>query len=124
MIAVDSSTLIAFIQGDAGDDVALLDHSISSSEMALPPAVITEVLCDPALPAQHATLIRALPILEISDGYWSRAAEIRALLLSRKLRARFADTLIAQSCLDHDVALIARDGDFRHFAKHCGLKLA
>jgi predicted nucleic acid-binding protein len=26
--------------------------------------------------------------------------------------------------IDHDVPLITRDGDFRHFAKHCGLKLA
>jgi predicted nucleic acid-binding protein len=34
------------------------------------------------------------------------------------------DTLIAQSCIDHDVALIARDEDFRHFAEHCGLRLA
>jgi predicted nucleic acid-binding protein len=34
------------------------------------------------------------------------------------------DALIAQSCIDHDVPLITRDTDFRHFAKHCGLKLA
>jgi predicted nucleic acid-binding protein len=45
-------------------------------------------------------------------------------LLARKLRARLPDTLIAQSCIDHDIPLIARDTDFRHFAKHCGLKLA
>jgi len=32
--------------------------------------------------------------------------------------------LIAQACIDNDVALITRDADFRHFAKHCGLKLA
>jgi predicted nucleic acid-binding protein len=124
MIAVDSSTLIAFIQGEAGDDVTLLDRSISSNEIVLPPAVVAEVLCDPALPARHATLIRALPMLEISEGYWLRAADTRAKILARKSRARFADTLIAQSCIDHSVALITRDDDFRHFAKHCGLKLA
>jgi len=33
-----------------------------------------------------------------------------------------ADTLIAQICIDHDVPLITRDKDFRHFAKH-GLRL-
>ena len=27
-------------------------------------------------------------------------------------------------CVDHDVALITRDTDFRHFVRHCGLKLA
>jgi hypothetical protein len=31
---------------------------------------------------------------------------------------------IAQSCIDADVKLITRDRDFRHFATHCGLKLA
>jgi hypothetical protein len=30
---------------------------------------------------------------------------------------------MAQSCLDHDVTLLGRDGDFRHFAAARGLKL-
>jgi predicted nucleic acid-binding protein len=63
-------------------------------------------------------------VLELLEGYWIRAAASRAKMLSQKLRARLADALIAQSCIDHDLALITRDNDFRHFAKHCGLKLA
>ncbi|HVE02851.1 MAG TPA: PIN domain-containing protein [Rhizomicrobium sp.] len=124
MIAVDSSTLIAFIQGDRGSDVQLLDQSIVTNELALPAIVLTEVLSDPQLPESHSTLIRVLPTLDIGDGYWARAAETRAKLLARRLRARLADTLIAQSCIDNDVALITRDADFRHFAKYCGLRLA
>ena len=124
MIAVDSSTLIAYIQGQAGADVELLDQCIGTNELVLPPVVLTEVLCDPALPAEHDALIRTLPVLDILSGYWLRAAENREKLISRRLRARLGDTLIAQSCIDHDVMLIERDGDFRHFAKHCGLKLA
>jgi predicted nucleic acid-binding protein len=69
-------------------------------------------------------MIRDIPLLEVDKDYWLRAADTRKKILSRKLRARLADTLIAQSCIDHDVALITRDVDFRHFAKHCGLKLA
>jgi len=124
MIAVDSSTLIAFIQGDRGSDVQLLDQGMATNELALPAIVLTEVLSDPHLPEPHGTLIRVLPTLDIGDGYWTRAAATRAKLLARRLRARLADTLIAQSCIDHDVALITRDADFRHFAKYCGLKLA
>ena len=124
MIAVDSSTLIAYIQGDTGDDVTLLDRSIGSNRLVLPPVVLTEVMSDHALPAGHAALIKRLAVMDLHDGFWLRAAQMRATLLSQKLRARLADTLVAQSCIDHDVALIARDGDFRHFAKHCGLKLA
>lgn len=124
MIAVDSSTLIAFIQGESGSDVQLLDQSIATNELSLPSVVLTEVLCDPHLPEHHSSLIRALPTLDIVSGFWQRAAETRTKLLLRRLRARLADTLIAQSCIDHDVALITRDADFRHFAKHCGLRLA
>ena len=124
MIAVDSSTLIAFIGGDSGIDVDLLDGAIASNDIALPPVVLAEVLCQPHLPARHSSLIRALATLEISDGYWLRAAELRGQIIGRKLKARLADVLIAQSCIDHGVALITRDTDFRHFAKHCGLKLA
>jgi predicted nucleic acid-binding protein len=124
MVAVDSSTLIAYIQGQSGADVQLFAESIRSGEIALPPAVLAEVLSEPHLPALHAGLLRALPTLEIHDGYWLRVAETRAKVISRKLRARLPDALIAQSCIDHDVALITRDADLRHFAKHCGLKLA
>jgi predicted nucleic acid-binding protein len=124
MIAVDSSTLIAYINGDAGPDVERFDSIIGNNDIALPPVVLTEVLSQPNLPARHWQLIRDIPLLDAGKDYWLRAAEMRKTILSRKLRARLADTLIAQSCIDHDVALITRDTDFRHFAKHCGLKLA
>jgi hypothetical protein len=57
------------------------------------------------------------------DGYWERAGLLRAKVLARRRRARLADTLIAQSCLDHDVELIARDRDFGPFAELAGLRL-
>lgn len=124
MAAVDSSTLIAFIGGDQGDDVALFVAKAAAGGIALPPAVLAEVLSDPRLPDEHRRVILELPLLAVLDGFWLRVAAIRAVLLSRRLRARLADALIAQSCIDHDVALITRDRDFRHFADHCGLKLA
>ncbi|HEX3667160.1 MAG TPA: PIN domain-containing protein [Rhizomicrobium sp.] len=124
MIAVDSSTFIAFIEGAAGPDVQLLEGSIDASELFLPPVVLAEILSDPRLPPKHFALIAALPLLDIHDGYWTRAARSRARILSHKCRARLPDTLIAQSCIDHEIPLISRDGDFRHFARYCGLKLA
>jgi predicted nucleic acid-binding protein len=124
MIAADSCTLIAFIQGDAGADVDLFDANLAAGLIVISPVVLTEVLSEPHLPDRHAALVKGLPTLSIGEGYWLRAALSRASILSRKLRARLPDTLIAQACIDHGLALIARDGDFRHFAKHCGLKLA
>ena len=125
MVAIDSSTFIAYIQGDGGSDVALFTAALENREVVLPPAVVSELLSEPNLPAPHRDAILSLPTLEIPDtGYWVRVGAARAALISKGLRARLPDALIAQSCIDHDVALITRDGDFRHFAEHCGLKLA
>lgn len=124
MIAVDSSTLIAYIQNDLGADVDLLDAALDVGNIAISPVVLAEMLSEPQLPSEHAALVQNLPLLELQEGFWLRVARMRADIFSRKLRARLPDAMIAQSCIDHDVALIARDGDFRHFAKYCGLKLA
>jgi len=48
---------------------------------------------------------------------------LRASVIASGRRARFADTLLAQSCLDHNVALMTRDKDFRHFARIAGLTI-
>ncbi len=124
MVAVDSSTFIAYIAGQSGQDVELFRAGLRASDIVLPPVVLMELLSEPRLPATHRTVLLRLPIMEIGTDYWIRAAGSRAAVLSHKLRARLPDTLIAQSCIDHDVALITRDKDFRHFAKHCGLTLA
>jgi hypothetical protein len=124
MAAVDTSTLIAFIQGDRGADVERFEAHMLSADLALPPVVLTELLSEPHLPDRHRGVILDLPVLETFDGFWIRAAATRASILAKRLRARLPDTLIAQSCIDNDVALITRDSDFRHFARHCGLRLA
>ena len=123
MVAVDTSTLIAFIQGDAGTDVDKFDERLAANDITLPPIVLSEFLSDPAIPAQHRALALQLPTIEFADGYWVRAAAIRATILRQKLRARLPDALIAQSCIDAGTPLITRDRDFRHFAQHCGLTL-
>jgi predicted nucleic acid-binding protein len=124
MIACDTSTLVAYLQGQNGPDIEKLDHALAAGELALPPVVVTEVLSDPA---SHAALAATLPdvkLLDLSDGFWERAGLSRQTLKRHGLKCKIGDTLVAQSCIDHDVMLIARDGDFRHFAKHCGLRLA
>jgi hypothetical protein len=66
---------------------------------------------------------RSIPHLDVLEGYWERAGSLRAKLVRQKRRAPLADTLIAQSCLDHDVALVTRDADFRYFARVSGLRV-
>jgi predicted nucleic acid-binding protein len=124
MIAADTSSLVAYFGGGTGDDVDKIAHATSASELALPPAVVTELLSDPSAGPILESLVSQIATLSISEGYWLRAARTRRLVQSRRLKAKVADALIAQSCIDHDLALITRDRDFRHFAKHCGLRLA
>jgi hypothetical protein len=122
MIAVDSSSWIAYLSGATGRDVEALDLAVSQEQAVLPPVVLAELFSDPKLPAKTAQRLKELPLLEVLDGYWERAGSLRSRVLARGLRARLADCLIAQSCLDHDVPLITRDSDFGHFVP-AGLKL-
>jgi hypothetical protein len=123
MIAVDTSSMVAFLEGAAGDDADLVQSALDHQQLVLPPAVLTELLSDPRLPANVRSLLTALPQLQIEPGYWDRAGLLRASLLKRRLKARVADALIAQSCLDQTVPLVTRDKDFRHFARAAGLAL-
>jgi len=123
VIAIDSSSFIAYLDGSTGPDVEATELALAHRQAALPPAALTELLSDPALSGALRTLLVGLPTLLILDGYWERAGLLRARILGRQRHARLADTLIAQSCLDHDVALVARDPDFAPFAAIAGLKL-
>ena len=118
MLAADSSTVIAYLQGDSGPDVTLLDTALARLEIALPPVVLTEVLSDLNSRPVLLPWLTQCSILELHAGYWERAGDSRAKLISLRLAAKVPDTLIAQSCIDHDLPLITRDAGFRHFARH------
>jgi predicted nucleic acid-binding protein len=123
VIAADTSSMIAFLQGDDGDDVDLVQSALDHQQLALPPVVLTELLSDPALPRPVRSLLGGLPLLQVEPGYWERAGALRGIVLKQKKKARVADSLIAQSCLDQSTPLVTRDRDFRHFAAAVGLPL-
>jgi predicted nucleic acid-binding protein len=122
MIALDTSAVIAYLSGDEGEVAGRAGAAFAARQACLPPVVLAELLSDPVLPAGVASLLKELPRLEVKDGYWERSGALRAKILAKGQKARLADALIAQSCLDHNVALVTADRDFRHFTKH-GLTL-
>jgi predicted nucleic acid-binding protein len=123
MIAADSSSMVAYLAGDTGEDILKLQSALDRGELRLPGVVLTELLS--GAPGTAADIgLAEIGVLPTGEDFWYRAGLIRRRILDRGLKAKTADALIAQSCIDNDVALITRDRDFRHFAKHCGLRLA
>jgi len=123
MITADTSTWVAFLNGALGDDVLLLKKALQGHQLSMLPVVLTELLSDPSLPPPVAASFSDLPLIEIESGFWQRAGTLRAKVLAKRRRARLADSLIAQLCLDADLSLITRDRDFRSFAEVSSLNL-
>jgi hypothetical protein len=42
MIAADTGTWVAFLQGDEGEDTRLLDHALEDRQVLMLPVVLTE----------------------------------------------------------------------------------
>jgi predicted nucleic acid-binding protein len=123
MIAADTSTWIAFLQGETADDTELLDQALRDRQLLMVPVVLAELLSDPKLPVDVARTLCDLPAIEIGNDYWRRAGALRTKVLAKRRRARLGDALIAQSCIDGGISLLTRDRDFRAFAEAAGLKL-
>jgi hypothetical protein len=123
MIAADTSTWVAFLEGGRGEDVELLDRALQERQVLMVPVVLTELLSDPKLPASVADTLSDVPMIEIAAGFWQRAGTLRAKVLSRRRKARLGDALIAQTCVDRGIPLLARDRDFRAFVDAAGLEI-
>lgn len=78
MIAADTSTWIAFFQGESGQDLQILDTALEDKQVLMPSAVIAEVLSDPKLPDAIASSLTDIPPIETSYGYWERVGALRA----------------------------------------------
>ncbi|MGI8992545.1 MAG: type II toxin-antitoxin system VapC family toxin [Bryobacteraceae bacterium] len=123
-MCADSNTWIAFFANIPGADVDALRENLINSATVMSPIVLSELFSDPNFPASYRSRLTSLQLLEIHEGFWERSGILRASLIKRRLKAKLADTLIAQLCIDHRVSLVTRDRDFTHFARYAGLKLA
>lgn len=123
MLCIDTSSMIAFLEGQNGRDVELIDQALLDQVGVFAPVTVTELLSDPELTASTRNTISDIPVLPILNGFWERAGILRAKVLKRGRKAKLADTLIAQSCIDHQTTLVSRDQDFEIFKKLAGLKL-
>jgi predicted nucleic acid-binding protein len=123
MIAIDASSFRRYLDGvDAGDTRAVM-RALVSSEAMFPPVALAELLSDPNLTGDAVAEVQSVGVLPIRSGFWHRAGFMRALLRGEfGIQVKLPDTLIAQSCLDHQIPLITNDDGFRRFMR-LGLKL-
>lgn len=123
MIAIDTSSIIAYLSEKPGRDTICVDDALEKGIAVFPPLVLVELLSDRNLSEHLVKIFKSIPLLQLAPGFWERAGLLRAKVLGGGHKARIADTLIAQSCIDKSIALITRDRDFRHFQKEGGLML-
>lgn len=123
MIAADTSTWVAFLQGESGEDSDLLDKALEDQQVLMAPTVLTEILSDSQLPAAVTETLLEVPLIEIQSGYWERAGLLRAKVLAKRRKARLGDALVAQTCIDREIPLLTRDKDFRAFTEAADLDL-
>jgi predicted nucleic acid-binding protein len=119
----DTNSWIAYLAGASGPDVDRIEEGLAGRFLVMAPVVLAELLSDPNLPSEAAQFFQEIPLLALSEGYWARAGKLRARLTGLGHKPKLADTLVAQSCLDHDALLLSLDRDFRPFVKHAQLKL-
>ncbi len=113
--SADTNAFVHALDGDRHENLTLLRHALRAREMRLSPVVVTELLSAKGSTGRSRHFVSTIPQLAILDGYWERAGLLRSRILTAGKKATVADCLIAQSCIDHDIALITYDRDFRHF---------
>lgn len=122
MICADTSIWIAYLNGEAHEQLEKFEQAMSNNVVCMAPTVLTELLSFPKIEKRDLDLVCRLPRVELKAGYWERVGHTRRTILIKGLKARLADSLIAQSCMDGGLPLLAIDQDYRHFVKF-GLKL-
>lgn len=116
--------MVDWLKGVETTQTRLIEQAMDADDLYLPLPVETELLSFPYVEPRLDWVLGELPRLDIHEGVWTRAGLSRRRLKTLGYKAMLADALIAQCCIDSDATLIATDRDFRHFAAHCGLKLA
>jgi predicted nucleic acid-binding protein len=123
LIVADTSVLIPWAEGIVTVKTDLLDYHMQQKTLRVAPVSITEFLSARHLRPEIRLVAETLDLLELQDGYWARAGLLRGRCLAAGRRARLADVLIAQACLDADLPLLTNDTDFEVFQLIGGLKL-
>lgn len=73
--------------------------------------------------AQIIEHFSALPLIQPDRDDHIGAADLRSTCRKVGIQAGTIDALLAQLCIRHDLTMLSTDGDFKHIAKHCALRV-
>jgi hypothetical protein len=66
VIAADTSTWVAFLEGIRGEDTDWLDRALADSQLIM---VLAELLSDPKLSSDVTERISEVPLIESAPGF-------------------------------------------------------
>lgn len=129
MIVVDSSVWIDFFNGTRSPATDTLDSLLGVELLVVGDLILAEVLQGFRKDSEYRTALRLLGSLDVVPML-GHANAIRCAENYRSLRKRGVtvtktiDVIIATYCIEHDMALLFDDADFRPFVKLLGLRVA
>ncbi|MDN5924497.1 MAG: PIN domain-containing protein [Xanthomonadales bacterium] len=128
---VDSSVWSLALRRDTPADHAVVDilrrALVDGDTLVITGIVLQELLQGFRGPKDQIRIIerlQALPFLSPSRGTYIQAATLRNTCRRKDVQLGTVDALIAQPCIEHDLALLTADKDFVHAARFVPLRLA
>lgn len=128
---VDTSAWSLALRRDAPADhvaVAILRKALVGGDtIVIAGIVLQELLQGFHGPKDQARLIerlQVLPLLQPTRDTYIQAAQLRNTCRRSGVQIGTIDALIAQLCIEHDLALLTADNDFVHAARFVPLRLA
>jgi len=104
----------------------LIEILESRENVHLPGVVLMELLDGLAAPKKFKlleTYLKPFPLIELNRKDFIEAARLKTKCRSKGIQAGIIDFLIASICVNRTYPLLTADKDFKHIARHCGLKL-
>lgn len=127
---VDTSVWSLFLRRDVPAkelEVQVLKDALEGSDVIVTTGlIIQELLQGFSGPSARKKILEhfaALPMLQPDRQDHIAAAELRNTCRRAGVQAGTIDALIAQLCVNNGLVLLTTDGDFKHIAKYCDLRI-
>ena len=128
---VDTSVWSLALRRDSRPDhaaVTILERALLDGDGVIITGIVLQELLQgfhgPKDQARRLQHLQALPLIEPTRDTHVRAAKLRNTCRRRGVQLGTVDALIAQLCIENDLALLTTDKDFTHAARWIPLRLA